>query len=247
MSYIDIGLCGAYCNQLTITNNIITNNNLAGIYLYSSGSSTVANNAITDNGECGITLWSSDCCVLTWNLLINNTKYGIKIGSSSSNNTIYSNIFIDNNFDNPGATSQAYDDGSGNYWYNSTTQKGNYWSDWSGTGSYSIDGSANSVDLYPTNDTDGDGLNDEQEVDTYGTDPTKTDTDGDGYTDGEEVQAGTDPIDPDDHPETSTITEETSTSKASKSLGFQLLLALVALPLLSLTKRAQKALNKKNF
>ena len=47
----------------------------------------------------------------------------------------------------------------------------------------------------PTNpDTDGDGLEDGEEVNTYGTDPTDTDTDGDGLSDGDEVNIhGTDP------------------------------------------------------
>ena len=44
-------------------------------------------------------------------------------------------------------------------------------------------------------DTDGDGLNDLDEVKFYGTDPLRPDTDGDGITDGQEVLAGTDPAD----------------------------------------------------
>ncbi len=45
-------------------------------------------------------------------------------------------------------------------------------------------------------DTDGDGLSDGAEVFIYKTDPLKSDTDGDGKTDGEEVLAGTNPLDP---------------------------------------------------
>lgn len=43
-------------------------------------------------------------------------------------------------------------------------------------------------------DTDGDGLSDFDEVNTYRTDPLNPDTDGDGLKDGEEVQRGTDPL-----------------------------------------------------
>jgi len=43
-------------------------------------------------------------------------------------------------------------------------------------------------------DTDGDGLNDGDEVNTYNTDPLEKDTDGDGVDDGDEVEAGTDPL-----------------------------------------------------
>jgi subtilisin family serine protease len=49
-------------------------------------------------------------------------------------------------------------------------------------------------------DTDGDGLSDGDEVHKFGTDPMRADTDGDGYSDGVEVAAGTDPLDPNDHP-----------------------------------------------
>ncbi len=43
-------------------------------------------------------------------------------------------------------------------------------------------------------DTDGDGLTDRQEVETYKTDPLKADTDGDNYSDGSEVQSGYNPL-----------------------------------------------------
>jgi hypothetical protein len=50
----------------------------------------------------------------------------------------------------------------------------------------------NSVDSC---DTDGDGLTDEEEMDTYGTDVFEPDSDGDGYNDGNEIDAGSDPND----------------------------------------------------
>jgi gliding motility-associated-like protein len=45
-------------------------------------------------------------------------------------------------------------------------------------------------------DTDGDGLLDDDETGTYGTNPNDPDTDGDGYSDGGEVGIGSDPLDP---------------------------------------------------
>ncbi|WP_455392131.1 FG-GAP-like repeat-containing protein [[Eubacterium] cellulosolvens] len=57
-------------------------------------------------------------------------------------------------------------------------------------------------DTIPTNvDTDGDGLNDGEEVITYSTDPLEKDTDGDGYNDFREIDEDTDPLDKDDHPD----------------------------------------------
>lgn len=50
-------------------------------------------------------------------------------------------------------------------------------------------------------DTDGDGLNDKEELDTYFTDPANADTDGDGLPDHHEIMAGTNPRD-----DTSTFT-----------------------------------------
>ena len=44
-------------------------------------------------------------------------------------------------------------------------------------------------------DTDEDGLNDGDEVNSHGTDPANPDPDGDGFTDAEELAGGTDPHD----------------------------------------------------
>ncbi len=128
----------------TVANNACSNNNMVGIYLDSSGSSTVINNTCSKNYY-GIYLYSSSSCVITYNLLQENEKYGIYL-YNSVNRLIHHNNFVDNNL---GGTSQAFDDGANNYWYDTATKEGNYWSDWSGAGSYSIDGSASSEDLYP--------------------------------------------------------------------------------------------------
>jgi outer membrane protein assembly factor BamB len=50
-------------------------------------------------------------------------------------------------------------------------------------------------------DSDGDGLTDEEEVSNYRTDPRLTDTDGDGYSDGVEVQNASDPLNKSNIPE----------------------------------------------
>jgi hypothetical protein len=56
------------------------------------------------------------------------------------------NFFINNN---PGKSSQGYDDGFDNIWYDKKAKKGNYWSDWTGNGTYAIDGRAEVEDRYP--------------------------------------------------------------------------------------------------
>ncbi len=45
-------------------------------------------------------------------------------------------------------------------------------------------------------DTDGDGVSDYDEVNTYHTNPLKVDTDGDGFSDGAELRRGYDPLGP---------------------------------------------------
>ncbi len=128
----------------TVVNNTCSNSSF-GIKISSSGSATVVNNTCNNNLY-GIWLWDSDSCNITYNLLQENVEHGVNLDSDSDNNLIHHNTFVNNNL---GGTSQACDDGTNNYWYDTTTLEGNYWSDWSGTGSYSIDGSAGSIDLYP--------------------------------------------------------------------------------------------------
>jgi hypothetical protein len=65
----------------------------------------------------------------------------------------------------------------------------------------------------PTNpDTDGDGLNDNDEINTHSTHPTVPDTDGDGLSDGDEVNThGTDPLDDDSDDDALTDGDEVNT------------------------------------
>ncbi|EKQ54021.1 MAG: hypothetical protein B655_1050, partial [Methanobacterium sp. Maddingley MBC34] len=60
---------------------------------------------------------------------------------NSKTNEIYTNNFSNNN-------TQAYDTGTNN-WDNGVNT-GNYWSDYSGSGVYPIQGGSN-IDHYPTN------------------------------------------------------------------------------------------------
>jgi hypothetical protein len=62
------------------------------------------------------------------------------------------------------------------------------------TGIYNGPGDTGSDPDVP--DTDGDGLDDGAEVNTYATSPVLRDSDGDGFGDGVEQQAGTDPNNP---------------------------------------------------
>jgi hypothetical protein len=70
-------------------------------------------------------------------------------------------------------------------------------------------------------DIDHDGLTNLEEY-NYGTNPSDPDTDDDGFLDSEEIEAGTDPLDPNDHPERTTITP-------TAGFGFLFSLSLIGL------------------
>ncbi|MHA1686280.1 MAG: NosD domain-containing protein [Candidatus Heimdallarchaeaceae archaeon] len=76
-----------------------------------------------------------------------NEYYAIIISSSSHENTIFLNSFIDNNF---AGTSQCYDDSDDSLWYDPVSQQGNYWSDRTSR-HYSIDGAGKAKDIHPLN------------------------------------------------------------------------------------------------
>ena len=122
--------------NVIVFNNTCGNNSLYGIYL-------PGNDLGSPSYKTNVKEAYSDSCLITYNQLITNTEYGIYINTDT--NIIYNNSFIDNNL---GGTSQAFDAGTGNIWYDTGTNLGNMWSDWI-SGPYAIDGAAGSFDLYP--------------------------------------------------------------------------------------------------
>ncbi|MHA1407364.1 MAG: right-handed parallel beta-helix repeat-containing protein, partial [Candidatus Heimdallarchaeaceae archaeon] len=107
----------------------------------------------------------------------------------------YNQFFSKSSLLNGSLVKLVFDYGSGNIWYNTTTNTGNYYSDYSGSGSYLIAGDALSEDLYPITyaDSDNDGLDDYLEA-YLGTNPTVLDTDLDGMPDGWEIYYGLNPL-----------------------------------------------------
>jgi parallel beta-helix repeat protein len=141
----------------TISNNTISNNN-GGIYLSNSGFTMVIHNRIMYNGESGMEIDFSNYCTIIWNLFMKNYYYGVKLINSyhpsnpaTDNNSIHHNTFKDNDEAFGHTYPQASDNGDYNLWYDPETLEGNYWSDYSGSGGYNLDGSTGSIDLYPLN------------------------------------------------------------------------------------------------
>ncbi|MHA1400803.1 MAG: right-handed parallel beta-helix repeat-containing protein [Candidatus Heimdallarchaeaceae archaeon] len=142
------GLYISYCDYAQVQGNTITDGRYmasVGIYVNFTSSCEISKNNITLNNR-AIELERSYQCTISSNFIFKNQDYGVYLGTYSTKNVVFGNNFTSNNLD---GSSQGFDDGEENVWYNIYTDTGNYWSDWSGTGSYSIAGIAGSEDLYP--------------------------------------------------------------------------------------------------
>jgi parallel beta-helix repeat protein len=141
--------------------NIISNecsNFMQGIHFNHGSSNIVYGNFIYVNNYQGINIRYSDSNIIRFNTIQDSEQHGLVYVGTASNNHASHNIFINNskvdtyNIDGERTgtiTSQGYDEGSNNIWYNETEQEGNRWSDYNGRGVYAIDGPSNSEDIYP--------------------------------------------------------------------------------------------------
>ena len=82
---------------------------------------------------------SSHNNTITYNLFQQGSG-GVELYQYTENNHIHHNTF---------QNCYAYDDGFNNTWYDPVAQEGNYWWDYSGSGNYTIWGSARANDTYP--------------------------------------------------------------------------------------------------
>ena len=133
-----------YSTDIIITKNTCNNNNFAGVDLTSSN--IIMSYNIINNNSLGLSAGYSDYCLIIYNSFRENTNHAISFHYESNNNIVHHNSFIDNNLV---GDSQAEDEWMNNIWYDTATNKGNYWSDWAGIGDYEIDGNANATDPYP--------------------------------------------------------------------------------------------------
>ncbi|NIN53202.1 MAG: hypothetical protein GTO23_08625 [Nitrososphaeria archaeon] len=87
---VDNGILVSYSSNVTIFNNIITENNWNGIQLISSNNNNISHNSITDNYHRGIDLTASSYNTLSKNNLTNNAD-GIVVKFLCNNNTVSGN------------------------------------------------------------------------------------------------------------------------------------------------------------
>jgi len=121
--------------------NSVSGSGYYGIVVWESMVFIVYNNTVFDNNE-GISIMMAPSSQVFFNIVENNTGTGITFGWGSDLCYAYCNRIGWNTAGN------ALDDGSTNFWDNGVNM-GNFWSDYSGTGTYSISGNAGSVDNYP--------------------------------------------------------------------------------------------------
>jgi parallel beta-helix repeat protein len=140
LSTIGVALYLYESNNSIIANNTIIDNTYFGIHLFKCNSSTVINNTIVDNGEDGLQIAYSANCSIHYNLFMKNYYYGVEL-IGTTNCVISHNTFVDNDEAYGHVNPQGADDGNQNTWYDPSSLEGNYWFDYSGTGSYQIDGS----------------------------------------------------------------------------------------------------------
>jgi len=119
-------------------------------------------------------------------------------GAASTNDFAMANIGQVKNLFSFDLTSDTDDDGLPDWW--ETHWFGNV-TNQASDGDFDADGLLNlqeyQLQTKPTNDdSDADGLDDGDEVNTYGSDPLNSDSDGDGINDGTEVAQRTDPTNP---------------------------------------------------
>ncbi|MHA1667356.1 MAG: NosD domain-containing protein [Candidatus Heimdallarchaeaceae archaeon] len=142
------GLYLIFCSDVTIKNSVFSENAI-GVSIVKTSFSLLINNTFSSNWEFGLFLDNSSFNLITYNTFQENTLWGVYINFHCFNNTIHHNSFIDNNKKEYFGFSQAYDLGLYTLWYDPEKLEGNYWSNYSGTGNYTINGYFYNFDPYP--------------------------------------------------------------------------------------------------
>jgi len=117
-----------------------------GLYMRRCMDMTITNNTFA-GFEDGIKIYYTNSSIFVFNLIENCENYGLSFFQDCILNEIYLNAFIDNSFGN----SQGYEYSvtNNNRWYNEIILQGNYWSNYLGSGNYTIDGNTDTEDIYP--------------------------------------------------------------------------------------------------
>ncbi len=142
---------------VTVLGNNFSSNVNTGVTIKYSINITLSSNYIQKNQN-GLFFDDNHFVILTRNLFANNTEYGIYVEYIGYLNLFYQNNFYYNNLAGmPSGIAQVFENTSlphyhdqAIYWYDISTNGGNYWSDivWNEGVIYEIDG-GNNTDPYP--------------------------------------------------------------------------------------------------
>ena len=178
-NYVRFYFNTVYDNQIGIEMRNLVGDNIAGNNIYSNFQNNtylfnVTNNIFQDNelsqSRFGMFFQASKNNNVTGNTIYKNSIYGVYLDTNSSGNTIYNNSFYFNHGSGSTYNSshvQAYDNGTGNYWYSPSKDRGNYWYDWANNNNtndlnnngivdwpYLINGDSGAEDKYPLKNSD---------------------------------------------------------------------------------------------
>ncbi|MHA1959282.1 MAG: right-handed parallel beta-helix repeat-containing protein [Candidatus Thorarchaeota archaeon] len=144
---MDYGVAVSDSENCTITNVTIIDSTW-GLQLAHTNRTAVTRSRFYRN-IFGMNLDDTLECSIVENTVYRNEDFGVRMESdarncSAFNNTIgWNGVFRPNRID-------ASDNGTFNMWYNETENLGNRWSEYLGVGVYSINGTAGSIDRYPS-------------------------------------------------------------------------------------------------
>ena len=118
-----------------------------GIHLNEASQCMISKNNVSDSTYQGINIRYSNNNTIINNRIINCAQHGLAFVGTSRFNKAYNNTFLNNGnvaeylIDgqrNGTLSSQAYDEGTDNVWHDISSKTGNFWSDYSGYGSYAM-------------------------------------------------------------------------------------------------------------
>ena len=132
-----------------IKSNALSQITFNAIYIQYSSEVKIIDNTIEENTDTGIKLENSNECLIIYNNFIKIQEYSVNLASTSRDNIIHHNNF-ETFFSN--LNSLGKDNGQYNEWYDAATEEGNYWSNFAGHGTYTIEGTAGAEDMYPIKD-----------------------------------------------------------------------------------------------
>ena len=124
-NYMGIYMYRSYYNTVD-NNHIYSDSRSYDIYMYGPIYNPIIRNNVIEGSYYGVYDYNTNAMLLTGNTIKNHGSYGVYIGGTWNNDEIYHNNFINNN-------NQAYQQSGVNYFYDRSTNTGNYWDDYTGT------------------------------------------------------------------------------------------------------------------